>query len=151
MENWSNGVMECWQTAGSPHSKAPTLRLLFSPCRGLNQYIWQYRRSLPAATGKKTLMFNALLPHFIFIAILLLALSIFTIGKVRYLHIVSEGYVGWLCHKGKFVRVLAPDPHVHWGRHFTIRWVDVRRASILLPGQNGKTSSADRKPEDGAS
>jgi len=85
-------------------------------------------------------MFNALLPHVIFIAILLLVLAIFTIGKVRYLHIVSEGYVGLLCHKGKFVRVLAPGPHVHWGRHFTIRWVDVRRASILLPDQDVLTT-----------
>ena len=146
--------MECWQNRRLPSlqsSSTPTLRSFFSPRHGLNQFIWQYRRSLPAATGKKTLMFNALLPHFIFIAILLLVLAIFTIGKFRYMHIVSEGYVGWLCHKGKFVRVLAPDPHVHWGRHFTIRRVDVRRASILLPDQDGKTGSADRKPEDGAS
>jgi hypothetical protein len=44
-------------------------------------------------------MFNALLPHFIFIAILLLVLAIFTIGKIRYTHIVSEGYVGSPEHK----------------------------------------------------
>jgi hypothetical protein len=39
-------------------------------------------------------MFNALLPNFIFIAILLLVLAILTIGKIRYTHIVSEGYAG---------------------------------------------------------
>jgi regulator of protease activity HflC (stomatin/prohibitin superfamily) len=85
-------------------------------------------------------MFSALLPHFIFIALLLLILAILTIGKIRYTHIVSEGYAGLLYHKGKFVRLLAPGRHVHWGRHFTIRWVDVRRASVLIPGQDVLTA-----------
>ena len=66
-------------------------------------------------------MFNALLPHFIVIAILLLVFAILVIGKVRYTHIVSEGYAGLLYHQGKFVRVLDAGRHVHWGRHFTIR------------------------------
>ena len=85
-------------------------------------------------------MFNALLPHLIFIAILLLVLAIFTIGKIRYTHIVSEGYAGLLYHKGKFARVLAPGRYVHWGRHFTIKWVDVRRASLLIAGQDVLTA-----------
>ena len=41
-------------------------------------------------------MFTALVPNVIFIAILLLVLAIFTIGKIRYTHIVSEGYPGLL-------------------------------------------------------
>lgn len=85
-------------------------------------------------------MFDALLPNLIFIGILLLILGIFTVGKVRYTHIVSEGYVGLLYHKGKFVRMLAPGRHVYWGRKFTIRWVDVRRASLLVPGQDVLTA-----------
>src|SRR6516225_6985680 len=94
----------------------------------------------PPPKRKEALMFNALLPHFIFTAILLLVLAIFTIGKIRYTHIVSEGYAGLLYHKGKFVRVLGPGRHVRWGRHFTIRWVDVRRASLLIPGQDVLTA-----------
>jgi len=85
-------------------------------------------------------MFNALLPHYILIGILLLILAIFTIGKLRYTHTVSEGHVGLLYHKGKFVRVLAAGRHVHWGRQFTIHWVDVRRASLLIPGQDVLTA-----------
>src|SRR5690349_1521767 len=85
-------------------------------------------------------MFNALLPHFIIIGVLLLILAIFTIGRIYYTHIVSEGYVGLLYHKGKFVRLLAPGRHVHWGRHFTIRWVDLRRASQLIAGQDVLTA-----------
>jgi hypothetical protein len=74
-------------------------------------------------------MFNPLLPHFIVIGILLLILAIFTIGKIRYTHIVSEGYVDLLYHKGKFTRVLVPGRHVHCG----------------------KAGSTEHKPEDGAS
>jgi len=85
-------------------------------------------------------MFNALLPHFIVIGILLLVIAGFTIGKVRYTHIVSEGYVALLYHKGKFARVLNAGRHVHWGRKFTVRWVDVRRASLLVPGQDVLTA-----------
>src|SRR5690348_973616 len=85
-------------------------------------------------------MFNALLPNVVFIAILLLVLAIVTIGKIRYTHIVSEGYTGLLYHKGKFVCALAPGRHVHWGRHFTLRWVDVRRAALLVPGQDVLTA-----------
>ena len=87
-------------------------------------------------------MFNALLPHFIVIAILLLVLAILVIGKVCYTHIVSEGYAGLLYHQGKFVRVVAPGRHVHWGRHFTLRWVDVRRASLLVAGQDVLTADS---------
>jgi regulator of protease activity HflC (stomatin/prohibitin superfamily) len=87
-------------------------------------------------------MFSALLPHFIVIAILLLVFAILVIGRVRYTHIVSEGYAGLLYHQGKFVRVLAPGRHVHWGRHFTIRWVDVRRASLLIAGQDVLTADS---------
>src|SRR5688500_356538 len=85
-------------------------------------------------------MFDTLLPHYIFITILVVILVAFKIGKICHAHIVSEGYVGLLYHKGKFVRVLAPGRHVHWGRHFTIRWVDVRRASLLIAGQDVLTA-----------
>jgi regulator of protease activity HflC (stomatin/prohibitin superfamily) len=59
---------------------------------------------------------------------------------VRHAHIVSEGYIGLLYRKGRFVRVLAPGRHVHWGRHITIRWVDVRRAALLIAGQDVLTA-----------
>ena len=85
-------------------------------------------------------MFNALLPNFIFIGILLLVVAIFIVGKIRHTHIVSEGFVGLLYHKGKFVHVLAAGRHAHWGRKFAIRCVDVRRASLLVPGQDVLTA-----------
>ena len=80
------------------------------------------------------------LAFFIVLAMLIVTVVLLKIGKIRYTHIVSEGYAGLLYHKGKFVRVLAPGRHVHWGRHFAIRWVDVRRASLLIPGQDVLTA-----------
>ena len=62
------------------------------------------------------------------------------LAQFRRAFLVPEGYVGLLYHKGKFARVLAPGRHVHWGRHFTIRWVDVRRASLLIAGQDVLTA-----------
>jgi regulator of protease activity HflC (stomatin/prohibitin superfamily) len=83
---------------------------------------------------------NTLAPLFIVLALLIVTVVLLKIGKIRHAHIVSEGCVGLLYHKGKFVQVLAPGRHVHWGRHFTIRWVDVRRASLLIPGQDVLTA-----------
>ena len=119
------------------------------PPPGLNKHVWD-DVEIVSTTIKESHM-NTLAPLFIVLALLIVTVVLLKIGKIRHSHIVSEGCVGLLYHKGKFVRALAPGRHVHWGRHFTIRWVDVRRASILLPGQDGKTGSADRKPEDGAS
>jgi regulator of protease activity HflC (stomatin/prohibitin superfamily) len=83
---------------------------------------------------------NTLAPLFIVLAMLIATVVLLKIGKICHSHIVSEGYVGLLYHKGKFVRALAPGRHVHWGRHFTIRGVDVRRASLLIPGQDVLTA-----------
>ena len=85
-------------------------------------------------------MYYALLPHFIFIGVLLLILTIFMIGKIRHAHNVPEGQAGLLYHKGKFVRVLAAGRHAHWRRHIAIKWLDMRRAALLVAGQDVLTS-----------
>src|SRR6185503_9352135 len=85
-------------------------------------------------------MFYELLPIIIIVAILAATLATFKIGRLRHARIVSEGYVTLLYHKGRFVRVLAPGRHVHWGRHFTYHWVDVRKASLAVAGQEVLTS-----------
>ena len=90
---------------------------------------------------------NTLAPLFIVLAMLIVTVVLLKIGKIRHSHIVPEGYVGLLYHKGKFVRVLAPGRHVHWGRHFTIRWVDVRRASLLIAWP-GSAHGRQRRSED---
>src|ERR1051326_778858 len=83
---------------------------------------------------------NTLSPLFIVLALLIVSVVLLKIGKIRHAHIVSEGCVGLVYHKGKFGQVLAPGRRLHWGCHFTIRWVDVRRASLLIPGQDVLTA-----------
>src|SRR5258708_12108725 len=99
---------------------------------------------------------NTLAPLFIVLAMLIVTVVLLKIGKIRHSHIVSEGYVGLLYHKGKFVRVLAPGRHVHWGPHFTIRWVDAQNAGStlvlglpgFLPLKHGTAGSAEHQPQD---
>ena len=59
---------------------------------------------------------------------------------LRHAFLVPEGYAGLLYHKGKFVEVLSAGRHIRWGRHFTIDAQDVRKASLLVPGQDVLTA-----------
>jgi regulator of protease activity HflC (stomatin/prohibitin superfamily) len=55
---------------------------------------------------------------------------------LRHAFTVPEGYAGLLYHKGKFVQVLGAGRHVRWGRHFTLDAHDLRKASLLVAGQD---------------
>jgi regulator of protease activity HflC (stomatin/prohibitin superfamily) len=83
---------------------------------------------------------NGLTPLFIVIAMLIATIVLLKLGKIRHAYLVPEGYAGLLYHKGKFVRVLAPGRHVHWGRFITYRWLDLRKASLLVAGQEVLTA-----------
>jgi regulator of protease activity HflC (stomatin/prohibitin superfamily) len=54
--------------------------------------------------------------------------------------LVPEGYVGLLYHKGKFIEILRAGRHIRWGRHFTLDAQDVRKASVLVAGQDVLTA-----------
>ncbi len=54
--------------------------------------------------------------------------------------LVPEGYAGLLYDKGKFVEVLGAGRHIRWGRHFTLDTQDVRKASLLVAGQDVLTA-----------
>lgn len=78
-------------------------------------------------------------------AILIVAVFISIIGAmvakdIRHAYLVSEGYVGLLYHKGKFLEVLGVGRHVRWGRHFTLGAYDLRKTSLLVAGQDGLTA-----------
>jgi len=53
---------------------------------------------------------------------------------------VPEGYAGLLYHKGKFVEVLSTGRHIRWGRHFTLDAQDLRKAALLVAGQEVLTA-----------
>jgi regulator of protease activity HflC (stomatin/prohibitin superfamily) len=58
----------------------------------------------------------------------------------RHAFLVPEGYAGLLYHKGKFVQVLGAGRQIRWGRHFTLDAQDIRKASLLVAGQEVLTA-----------
>lgn len=69
------------------------------------------------------------------------AVIAFTVIKnFRRAFLVPEGHAGLLYHKGKFVKVLGAGRHIRWGRHFTLDAQDLRKAALLVPGQEVLTA-----------
>src|SRR5438128_12583120 len=60
--------------------------------------------------------------------------------KIRHAFLVPEGYAGLLYHKGKFVEILGAGRHIRWGRHFTLDAQDLRKAALLVAGQEVLTA-----------
>src|SRR5438552_2513239 len=62
--------------------------------------------------------------------------------EFRHAFLVPEGYAGLLYHKGKFVEVLGAGRHIRWGRHYTLDPQDLRKASLLVAGQDVLTADS---------
>src|SRR5256885_14418638 len=60
--------------------------------------------------------------------------------EFRHAFPVPEGYAGLLYHQGKFVEVLGAGRHIRWGRHFTLGAQDLRKAALLVAGQEVLTA-----------
>lgn len=60
--------------------------------------------------------------------------------KFRHAFLVPEGYAGLLYHQGKFLQVLGAGRHIRWGRHFTLGAQDLRKAALLVAGQDVLTA-----------
>lgn len=74
------------------------------------------------------------------IAILALIFGYAFLKEWRRAFLVPEGYAGLLYHKGKFVEVLRAGRHIRWGRHYTVEAQDLRKASLLVAGQDVLTA-----------
>ena len=73
-------------------------------------------------------------------AMLIVTVALRKLGTIRYVCLVPEGYAGLLYHKGKFVRVLNVGRHICWGRFYTWNALDIRKASLLVAGQEVLTA-----------
>lgn len=60
--------------------------------------------------------------------------------EFRHAFQVPEGYAGLLYHKGKFIKVLSAGRYVRWGRHYTAAFHDLRKASLVVAGQEVLTA-----------
>ena len=74
------------------------------------------------------------------LGVLLAVLAALKFPRFRHAFLVPEGYAGLLYHKGKFVEVLGAGRHIRWGRHFTLGAQDLRKAALLVAGQEVLTA-----------
>ena len=77
----------------------------------------------------------------VFVIAILGSVIVAAIAKeFRHAFLVPEGYAGLLYHRGKFVEVLGAGRHIRWGRHYTVDAQDVRKAALLVAGQDVLTA-----------
>jgi regulator of protease activity HflC (stomatin/prohibitin superfamily) len=74
----------------------------------------------------------------IVIAVVIAALSL--MATLRRAFIVPEGYAGLFYRDGKFVEVLTAGRHVRWRRNLALNVQDLRKAAILVAGQEVLTA-----------
>ena len=74
------------------------------------------------------------------IAFLLAVITVFKLPRIRHAFLVPEGYAGLLYHKGKFVKLLGAGRHIRWGWHFTLEAQDLRKAALVVAGQEVLTA-----------
>ncbi len=72
--------------------------------------------------------------------IVMLAIVMIKLKDFRRAFLVPEGYAGLLYHKGKFVEALTAGRHIRWGRHYTLAAQDLRRATLVIAGQEVLTT-----------
>ncbi len=77
--------------------------------------------------------------------ILLVALFVGAVAvtsKFRHVFVVPEGWTGLLYRHGLYVRRNNAGRHVVWGRGWSIALTDLRRATLLVPGQDVLTADS---------
>ncbi len=68
------------------------------------------------------------------------AISHIVIRNFRRAFVVPEGYAGLLYRAGKFIEVLGVGRHIRWGRFLTLDAQDLRKAALLVAGQEVLTA-----------
>ena len=74
------------------------------------------------------------------VAAMLTVLAAMILPKIRTVFRVPEGWAGLLYHNGLFVRRNNAGRHLVWGFHWTMNFIDVRKASMLVAGQEVLTA-----------
>ena len=60
--------------------------------------------------------------------------------QLRRTFIVVQGFAGLLYQHGKFAELFTAGRHIRWGRGFSLTQVDLRKASLLVAGQEVLTA-----------
>jgi len=77
---------------------------------------------------------------FTLLAITVIVFAMALVSKYRRAFIVPEGYTGLFYRNGKFAKILEPGRHVRWGRTLATNLQDVRKAAMLVAGQDVLTA-----------
>lgn len=85
---------------------------------------------------------NAIIITIIVIAIFGLAFGLPQLMKLRRVFCVPEGWSGLVYHHGLFVRRNNAGRHIIWGRGWTMTFMDLRKTSLLVAGQEVLTSDS---------
>ena len=77
---------------------------------------------------------------FVIVAIFAGVISLLMLNKFRQVFCVPEGWTSLVYHHGLYVRRNNAGRHVVWGRGWTMDLVDLRKASLLVAGQDVLTA-----------
>jgi regulator of protease activity HflC (stomatin/prohibitin superfamily) len=83
---------------------------------------------------------NINIPVVMVIAIFVGLIFAVVVREFRHAFQVPEGYAGLLYHKGKFVQALTAGRHIRWGRHYAFVFMDLRKTSLVVAGQDVLTA-----------
>jgi regulator of protease activity HflC (stomatin/prohibitin superfamily) len=87
-------------------------------------------------------MNNEIMSVIIILLILAGAIAPMMIKKYRRVFCVPEGFTGLVYYHGLYVRRNNAGRHVIWGRGWTMNFIDLRRTSMLVAGQDVLTSDS---------
>jgi hypothetical protein len=62
------------------------------------------------------------------------------LGAFRHKFVIAESHAGLLYRHGVFVRILTAGRHVLWGFGWTLTMMDLRKTSVIVPGQEVLTA-----------
>jgi len=63
-------------------------------------------------------------------------------GRFRHKFVVAEGHAGLLYHHGVFARMINAGRHVLWGFGWSVNMMDLRKMSVVVPGQEVLSSDS---------
>ena len=87
-------------------------------------------------------MNNEILLVFVILIVFAGAILLLAFRTFRHVFVVPEGWTGLLYRHGLYVRRNNAGRHIHWGRGWTIKLMDLRRATLLVAGQDVLTADS---------
>ena len=85
---------------------------------------------------------NAILLVFVILVVVVIAITLSVIREFRHVFVVPEGWAGLVYRHGLYVRRNNAGRHIIWGHGWAMNLIDLRRASLLVAGQDVLTADS---------